>query len=51
MLEVLLKEYDRMEGWLLQHKGGERMRIQDIDQGFQEASTKVQERGLVLIPK
>ena len=35
-----------MEGWVLHHNGGERMRVQDMDKGFQEVPREFKERQL-----
>ena len=48
-LEVLMEQYGRLEGWVFRGKGGERLRIQDLDEGFQEVLRELQAGGEVLI--
>ena len=39
-----------MEGWFLQIEGGERTKIQDLDEDFHEGLKELQARGEGLIP-
>ena len=49
-LEMLLEEDVRLEGWVFQREGGERLIIQDLDEGFQEGLGGLQAGGEGLIP-
>ena len=35
-LEVLVEQDGQLKGWVFQGKGGYRIRVQDLDYGFQE---------------
>ena len=39
-----------MVGWVFQRKGGERLMIQDLDEGFKEGLIDLQDGGYGLIP-
>ena len=49
--EVLVEQDGRLEGWMLQGKEGERLRIQDLYKGFQEGLGELQTggEGLILV--
>ena len=49
-LELLVEQYGKLEGWVLQRKGGERLMIQDLYEGFQEVLKELQVGGGGLIP-
>ena len=44
-LDLLVEQDGQLEGWFLQREGGERLRIQDLDEGFQEVLRELQAIG------
>ena len=50
MMEVVVEEYEQLEGWVLQMNGRERMGIQDLEEEFHEGLRGLQERETGLIP-
>ena len=40
-MDIIVEGVSRMEGWLFQNGTGERMNIQDVNEGFQEELMEV----------
>ena len=49
-LEVLVEEDGKLEGWVFQIEGGERLRIHDKEEGFKEGFRELHAIGEGLIP-
>ena len=50
-IDVLVEEDRRLEGWMFQREGGERICIQYLEEVFYEALRELQVREVGLIPE
>ena len=50
-LEIMVEEEEKTEGWLFQNNVGDRININDMDEGFQQGLTRVKLEEVGLIPE
>ena len=50
-MEILVEEEEITEGWVFHHRYGDRMKISNMDKGFQQGLRRLQLEEVGIIPE